>query len=99
MCSNLCGGFFLGNRLGTVFLDFGFGSQTSFFRRFRVGSELVGLSLDFAVLSLYPFIETSLGLGLRESTFGDAAEQVFLVENALVGKNRPSSVSRLCAFE
>ena len=91
-------GLLLGDGLCALLVHLGFGSQTGLHGRLGIAGQLVGLGLDLAGLGLQPLVEAGLGLGLREGTLGDTAQQVLLVEYALVGEDSPTGIRGLCAF-
>ena len=92
------GSLLLGDRLRTLLLHLGLGSQTCLLGSLGVGGELRLLRSDLAQLLLHPLVELGLGIRLRESALGYTAQQVLLVEYALVRKNRTAGVRGLRAF-
>ncbi len=84
--------------LGTILLDLGLGSQTGLLGRLGVARELVRLGLDATGLLVHPLVELGLGVRLRERALGYAAQQVLLVQYALVRQDRTAGVRGLRAF-
>ena len=70
------GSLLLGDRLRTLLLHLGLGSQTCLLGSLGVGGELRLLRSDLAQLLLHPLVELGLGIRLRESTLGYTAQQV-----------------------